>query len=138
MSLARTRLVVAIFGLAVLAAIAAGLAVVGGPGYGRIDRRDAARLDAVRQIADALVCHVREGADPAEPDFPASISPSCLSHENASRLVDPKSGAPYRIDYPGPGRATICADFERGPRDETAWPVFDAKTGCATVSLTPN
>ena len=35
MSLARTRLVVTLFGVAVLVAIIAGLAVVGGPGTGR-------------------------------------------------------------------------------------------------------
>jgi hypothetical protein len=112
MTLARTRLVVIAFGLVVLAAVAAGLAVVGGPDTGRRDRRDVARLDALRQIADALACHADAGAEPARPAALAEITPACLAPDAAPRLADPRSQAPYRIEHPAGDRATVCADFE--------------------------
>ena len=138
MTLARTRLVVALFGVAVLIAILGGLAVVGGPGTGRRDRRDAARTDSLRQIADALVCHAEAGADPAQPLTLGEISPGCLAPDAARRLVDPGTGAGFPIAYPAADHATICADFEgAAPESRVAgWLPFDAETGCVSVSLT--
>ena len=138
MTLARTRLVVAVFGIAVLVAIVAGLAVVGGPGTGRRDRRDAARTESLRQIADALVCHADAGADPAQPATLAEISPACLAPDTARRLVDPATGAAFPVTYPAPDHATVCADFEAPVPDTRAagWLPFDAETGCVSVSLT--
>lgn len=137
MTLARTRLVVIAFGLVVLLAVVAGLAVVGGPGTGRSDRRDAARIEALREIADALDCHVRAAAVPAQPSAPAEISPACLSPDAGRRLVDPRTGAPYRIAYPAPGQATVCADFEGRVADGPAGGrrPFDAASGCISASL---
>lgn len=137
MTLARTRLVVILFGLAVLLAVAAGLAVVGGPDTGRRDRRDDARLDALRQIADALACHADARADPANPAILPDISPACLSADVSLRLSDPQTGAPYRIEYPTPDEARVCAGFEAplSASRSTGWPPFDAATGCVSVTL---
>jgi hypothetical protein len=137
MTLARTRLVVALFGVAVLVAILAGLAVVGGPGSGRRDRRDAVRTDALRQIADALVCHAEAGAAPARPAALGELTPACLAPDAVAGMVDPQSGRAYRIAYPEPGRATVCADFERPPADRRfgGQGAFDAASGCISVTL---
>lgn len=137
MSLARTRLVVIAFGLVVLVAVVTGLAVVGGPDTGRRDRRDAARLDALRQIADALVCHADAGADPPGPAVLTEVSPACMAREAGRRLADPRTGAPYRIEHPAPDQARVCADFEGAiPESRRAGsPAFDAATGCVSVNL---
>jgi hypothetical protein len=138
MTLARTRALVAGFGIVVLAAVVAGLIAVGGPDAGRRDRRDAARLDALHRIADALACHVEAGAEPARPEAIAGITPSCLAPDDVAGLVDPRSQLPYRVDYPEPARATVCADFEQPPPDRRfgGRGSFDAATGCVSVSLT--
>lgn len=137
MTLARTRLLVILSGLVVLVVVVAGLAVVGGPDTGRRDRRDAARLDALRQIAAALACHAEAGSGPPGPATLADISPACLASDAGRRLSDPQTGAPYRIEYPTPDRARVCADFEAAvPQSHIAgWPPFDASTGCVSVSL---
>jgi hypothetical protein len=136
-SLARTRLVVFLSGLVVLVAVATGFAVVGGPDTGRRDRRDATRLDALREIADALSCHAKAGSEPPSPTVLADISPACLASDAARRLSDPQTGAPYRIEYPTANQATVCADFEAAVSESRSagWPPFDAATGCVSVSL---
>jgi len=137
MTLARTRLLVAAFGAVVLAAVVAGLVAVGGPDAGRRDRRDAARLDALRQIADALVCHADAGAEPARPAALADLTPSCLAPDAVPGLTDPRSAQAYRIEYPEPDRATVCADFEGPPPDRRfgGRAPFDAASGCVSVTL---
>ena len=139
MTLARTRLMVAVLGAVVLAAIVAGLLAVGGPDSGRRDRRDAARLGALRQIADALTCHAAAHAEPAEPRSLEAIAPDCLAADAAADLVDPRTRAAFRIGYPAPRRVEICADFEAAvpPSRAGGWPPFDATTGCVTASLVP-
>jgi len=135
-TLVRTRRVVILSGLVVLAAVVIGLAVVGGPDTGRRDRRDAARLDALRQIAGALACHAASGSEPAAPITLAEVSPACLDSTTARRLLDPQTGNPYRIDYPAPDRARVCADFEATMSEAriAGWPPFDASTGCVSIN----
>jgi hypothetical protein len=125
-------------GLVVLAAVALGLSVVGGPEAGRRDRRDASRLAVIRQIADALSCHAQAKAEPAAPAKLAEISPTCLAGD-LSGLADPSTGAAYRIERPEPDLARVCADFERAEAANArdgGWPTFDPTTGCVSVSLT--
>jgi hypothetical protein len=137
MTLARARLLVAVFGAVVLAAVVAGLAVVGGPDTGRRDRRDAARLDGLRRVAEALACHAEAGAEPARPATLAEITPACLAPDAAPELTDPRTRAPYRIEHPAADRATVCAEFEGAlPDARTAgWPPFDDEAGCVSVNL---
>ena len=105
MTLARTRLLVAVFGGAVLAAVVAGLLAVGGPNAGRRDRRDSARLDAIHRIADALACHADAAAEPARPATLADLTPSCLAPDAVAGLTDPRSGRAYpdRLSGARPG-----------------------------------
>lgn len=136
-TLPQTRGLVAGFGLVVLVAIGAGLMSVGGPDSGRRERRDMVRLDALSQVADGLACHVRAGAEPARPATVGEISPACLGPDAAARLVDPLTGEAYRINYPAPDRAAICAAME-APVAATralAWRGFDAASGCMGVSF---
>jgi hypothetical protein len=137
MTLARARLLVAVFGAVVLAAVVAGLAVVGGPDTGRRDRRDAARLDGLRRVAEALACHAEAAAEPPRPATVAEITPACLAPEAATELTDPRTRAPFRIEHPAAGRATVCAEFEAPVPEARAagWPPFDAETGCVSVNL---
>jgi hypothetical protein len=137
MTLARTRLMVAAVGAVVLAAVVAGLLAVGGPTAGRRDRRDAARLDAIHRIADALACHADAAAEPPRPMSLAELTPSCLAPDEAAGLTDPTSGRPYPISYPEPDRATVCADFEGPPPDGryAGRAPFDAASGCVSVAL---
>jgi hypothetical protein len=137
MSLARTRRVVAVFGAVVLAAVVGGLVAVGGPDTGRRDRRDAARLDDLRRIGEALACHAEAGATPPRPAGLAEISPACLAPDAIADLADPRTGRAYAIGYPAPDRATVCADFEAAIPDGGAagWPPFDRDTGCVSVTL---
>jgi hypothetical protein len=138
MSLARTRRVVAVFGAVVLAAVVAGLVAVGGPDAGRRDRRDAARLDDLRRVGEAVACHAEAGATPPRPVALAEISPACLAPDTVAGLADPRTGRrPYAISYPAPDRATVCADFEAAIPDDRAagWPPFDRDTGCVSVTL---
>jgi hypothetical protein len=137
MTLARTRAVVAVFGAVVLAAVVAGLLAVGGPGAGRRDRRDAARLDAIHRIADALACHAEAGAEPRRPAALAELTPSCLAPDEAAGLTDPRSRRAFPIAYPEPDRATVCADFEGPPPDRryAGRAPFDAASGCVSVAL---
>lgn len=137
MTLARTRLVVILCGVVVLVAVATGLAVVGGPDAGRRDRRDAARLDALRQIADALACHADAGSAPLSPTVLADVSPACLAGDVAQQLLDPQTATPYRIEFSDPDQARVCADFEAVVSEQrrAGWPPFDPSTGCVTVNL---
>jgi hypothetical protein len=136
-TLARTRRVVIVFGLVVLAAVATGLAVVGGPDTGRRDRRDAARLDALREIAAALACHAEAGAAPPAPATLAEVSPACLAGDASRHLADPQTGGSYRIEHPAPDLARVCADFEAAVPESRigGWPPFDAAIGCVSVTL---
>jgi hypothetical protein len=135
-TLARSRATVLLAGLVVLAAVVLGLLVVGGPEAGRRDRRDAARLADIRQIADAIACHAAAKADPPAPSTIEQISPACLAR-GPQELVDPSTGAAFAIERPTPDLARVCADFEAPSRGERwpGWPPFDAATGCVSVSV---
>jgi hypothetical protein len=137
MTRAGTRAWVAGTGLVVALAVAAGLAVVGGPEAGRRDRRDETRLADIRRIAEAVACHAEAGAEPPAPADLAAISPACLGGATGG-LVDPATAAAYPIEYPAADLARVCAGFEQPARADrwTGWPPFDPATGCVTVSLT--
>lgn len=136
MSLARTRRVVAASG--VLIAIVAGVALwqVGGPGEARREARDERRHADLQAVAEAIACHVAQGAEPARPEGLAEIDPACLSPDRAAQLVDPGDGAAYSIGYPAAGSVRVCARFERAhalPRFAPA--AFDPATGCLARTL---
>ena len=67
----------------------------------------------------------------------AELTPSCLAPDAVDGLSDPRSRQAYRIDYPEPDRATVCAVFE-GPAPDRRFGgagTFDAASGCVSVTL---
>ena len=80
--------------------------------------------------------------DPARLPGDLFIGGAWRAGSTGSRIdvVDPSTGAAFRIERPDAGAARVCADFERpgpAPARTQGWPPFDPSTGCVTVSLTP-
>lgn len=93
--------------VAVLAALAAGVAVIGSPAEIRGMRLDRQKIADLRRIAGAIDAHLnRTGALPPElkaletPDQPAPF-----------RLADPETGEPYDYAGTGPRSYRLCAIF---------------------------
>lgn len=101
----------AIAALAVLA-IAAGLAVTGGPFQGRIERRDDLRRSDLAALARQAQCiFAAEG----RADGDLAQTATC---PEPPRLQDPFTGAPYRIEALDARHLRLCADFELEPEQQ--------------------
>ena len=149
-------LAVALVGISV-AAIVAGLAIIGGPGKAREVQRDQIRLNALVGTAEALNCYSRGvGSLPedlqvvrvaiADSGSPARLAKGC---NNAAWKDDPVTGAPFDILPIDDQHAQICAVFERPTKDEPRYhgigwhgPYIDSATPrpeagrfCYTVNL---
>lgn len=138
MTPARARLFVAAVGALCLAVAALSLLSIGGPEASRAARRDALRLDALREIARAIRCE-RRASGRAPVDL-AEISEACLAPARAAELVDPLTGAAYAIDLPGPAAARVCARFEAPGRmrfHDASDARFDRESGCVALALVP-
>jgi hypothetical protein len=136
MSLAWTRRMVAASGALLTIVAAAALWQFGGPGEARREERDNRRQLDLQAIAEAIACHVAQGAEGEVPARLAEISPACLSPDRAAQLVDPLDGSAYRIDYPAQGTVRICATFEGPPTGPRFVPrSLDHGSGCLTVPL---
>jgi hypothetical protein len=128
--------VVAGAGLVAAAAVALGLAAVGGPGEARREQRDRIRLEHMREIAGAFDCHARSA--PSVPEGIEGLSPACLPAARAGELRDPASGAPYRVEHPEPDVVRVCAAFETDARRLERYPAappFDPDAGCISAAL---
>ena len=113
-------LAVALAGVA-MAAIVAGLAIIGGPGKAREVQQDGVRLQALIETAGALNCY-RRGVGPlpedmdtvrvaiADPGSQARLAAGC---SNAEWKDDPITGAPFEIHPVDDKHAEICAVFAR-------------------------
>jgi hypothetical protein len=121
-----------------LAALVAGLVVfglltVGGPGKGRMEKRDATRLS---DLSD-LNFYVRCVANTQGKSLPASLAPveTC---QRELRLADPFTGAPYRYERVSATAYRLCAGFE-----DPDWVIearnadLDRATGCLQFTYTP-
>ncbi len=124
----------------VIAAVVAGLMVVGGPAQGRADDRDRARFDDLGMIRAVLECHYEETGSFPETLAKADIVTVCRTRFPAPQdLQDPKTGAPYRYSRPDPQTAKFCADFEGKPARLAILAGyeaegFDTETGCYTLT----
>jgi len=113
-------LAVALVGVA-LAAIVAGLAIIGGPGQARAVQQDEARLQALAETAMALNCY-RRGIGPLPEDM-KSVRSAIGDSGSAARFAagcrnvqwqeDPISGEAFEIVRVDDGQAQICAVFAR-------------------------
>jgi hypothetical protein len=124
-------------GLLAAAAVAAGVTIAAArreAGGGL----DAVRRDHVAEIARALKCQVEDGVRLAPTMEVLQISPACLRPQRGLALRDPRTGAPYRISFPDPDHARVCATLDR-PRQSRGTPLGEVDgTGCVTVFLAPD
>ncbi|WP_198666059.1 DUF5671 domain-containing protein [Tropicimonas sp. IMCC34043] len=110
-----------------------GLVATGGPGKGRIERRDEARIRdlATFSVYANCVAQTHGGTLPET----LGIDPDC---QWDVRFADPFSNAPYRYKRLSASAYQVCGDFE-----DAAWvadlapPDFDTETGCIHASYRP-
>lgn len=95
----------AIAGIGV-AAIVSGLIMAGGPAQGRAEQRDQRRERDLSRLVNHLQCLSREAGSLVAQ---AGATEACPLPEN---LVDPESGAAYRVEQIDDENLRVCADFE--------------------------
>ena len=119
---------IATAGIGLLAAllVGAGLMVVGGPEQGRIERRDAKRMVALRIYSDCLT-HI-----PA-----ADLANVPNEHCQDRSLTGVAGDEALRFELIGSKEIRVCARFEYPDRQLTYGIKgdFDAATGCLTRKL---
>lgn len=104
----------AIAALAVLA-IVGGLILSGGPGRGRLERRDAIRMDDLNRLSSHIGCLADgRGQMPSELDE-TSGCPGPI------RRMDPFTDAAYRIEPLEDDKYRLCAGFELEPEPSRHW-----------------
>jgi len=116
--------------MAVLA-IGLGLAITGGPGQGRMERRDEIRHQDIARLSAQVECLAQ-----ATGVLPESLNPTPLC-PGEIRLADPYTGAPYRFEPLSHRAYRLCAGFETDLALRAHWgPVnVDTETGCIHFSL---
>ena len=119
-------------GVAGVAAIAGGLALLGSPSEARRQRLDDARLAGVQQLAAAIDVHwTRTGR---LPETTAALVPG---NPGIANLHDPVTGAAYEYRIVGADAYELCATFERdgGSTVGTAPPIWAHGAGHACFAL---
>jgi len=117
----------------VAALVALGLLTVGGPGAGRMEKRDEIRLSDLSEISG----YVRCVADAEGKSLPDALTPMTTCQRDL-RLTDPYTDAPYRYDRVSDTSFRLCAGFENPD-----WVIevrnaeLDPETGCLQYSYTP-
>ncbi len=108
------------------------LTFTGGPGQGRMERRDETRLQDLQLIASQVECL----ALAAEGQLPAGPGPTPLCPADP-RVTDPYTGTPYRYEILSADAFRLCADFETDLAARMPWnPVdVDAEAGCLHFRL---
>ncbi|GHF08915.1 hypothetical protein GCM10016455_32370 [Aliiroseovarius zhejiangensis] len=96
-----------LIGTVVLAAIAAGLAITGGPGSARAEKRDMARLADLRTLAAFVRCVAQTTGQVPETLTPVEECGTDLP------LTDRASQTPYRYEALSETSFRLCAAFER-------------------------
>ncbi len=112
-------------------AVVAGLALTGGPGHARKERRDRERENDLANLGRLVVCLARENGDRL-PEM-LDTTPRC---DRQVRLADPFTGEPYRYEVTGPRSYRLCAGFELPQRRSPGLADRDA-TGCSTRTFIP-
>ena len=113
-------------GLVVVAAIGAGLATVGGPGIGRMEKRDFTRFSDLQQLKNFVTCVARNN----EGVVPDTLDPVPSCQQNPT-TVDPFTDQPYVYRKLDERSFDICASFE-APERFSDWQKreLDLETGC--------
>lgn len=119
-------------------AVVLGLVVVGGPGTGRAERRDATRERDIYNLSHYVNCTIDTGEGTLPTELPETET--CTTMYPDTRRADPFTGKPYRFERLSDNEYRLCADFEltelartEGYRDTA----FDPATGCRSFSYRP-
>jgi hypothetical protein len=111
MSVPRLTAIVSI--AAVVAAVIAGLLVMGSPAEQRLLRLDEQRVMDLRRISTTATLRWDSGPTPP------SAAHELVDGQSLSRLpVDPSSGEDYEYRVTGPRQFELCAAFARPSRSE--------------------
>ncbi len=139
------RLFLALLVTAVVASLAAGFLVVGGPAQARRDKLDYQRYLALNKISRVLICPVGTGS-PKE-TLPGALTLDSLhAHCPAiglatSDLVDAARGAEFVYHRLSDRNFSVCATFHdaarvaRLHREVALSATFDPATGCMSGSM---
>ena len=113
-------------GIAVVAAIIAGIATVGGPAQGRMEKRDMARMQDLRDLQSYVTC-VARARDKTLPDS-LDGNPECPRDLTTE---DPWDGTPYTYPKLDAISYELCAKFEL-PEELPSWQAqqLNKETGC--------
>jgi hypothetical protein len=116
---------------AVVAAVAAGLLVVGSPTEQRLLRLDEQRIFGLRQMSQAA--ESRWVKDRRLPDSAAELVDGLY----LSRLPrDPSSNEPHEYRVTGPRQYQVCAVFDRPSRPELSGDFWSHEAGRRCFSFT--
>jgi hypothetical protein len=128
--MANNALAQLLLGAGVLAALAAGFWLIGGPETARMENRDEKRMMDLRALQAHAICLAKANAQ----TLPETLTGSegCP----APRLDDRFTDAPYRYARLSPTAFEVCAGFEMPERMRDS-PQFDPDTGCLRVTYAP-
>ena len=112
--------------------IGAGLALTGGPGQARKERRDQQREDDLGALVGLVDCLA--GTNRGQLRDRLAVTPQC---DWQAALDDPLTGQPYRYEPTGPRSYRLCADFETPP-PETRRPWGRDAKGCLGRQYAPS
>lgn len=121
-------------GLLAAVLVIAGLATVGGPGQGRLERRDETRLSDLQRLAS----YVRCVADTQQQTLPDALRPveTCTAQV---RFDDPYTGMAYRYEKVTGTAFRLCAGFEDADSlNDGRWGEVEPATGCIQHTYTPD
>ncbi len=121
------------FGVVVVAAIVAGIVSVGGPGTGRMEKRDQARMTDINMLNAYVTC-VARAQDKTLPD---SLDGNSDCRRELDR-VDPFTNEPYVYRKLAEDSYELCAGFEL-PDALNQWQAqnLDKETGCIRYQYNP-
>lgn len=127
-TLAQIALATLVLGLVVL-----GLVATGGPGKGRMERRDETRLSDLNLLRSHVLCVAESRGDV----LPDRLEPLETCRHDI-RFADPFTGEPYRYERLSPTAFRLCATFE-DPASVHDWrdDALDKETGCLHQTFDP-
>jgi len=131
MVMANNTLPQVLLGAGVLAALAAGFWLIGGPQAARMENRDEKRMQDLRALQAHVTCLANANAQ----TLPQALTGSegCL----APRLKDRFTDAPYRYARLSDSAFDLCAAFELPERVRHS-PQLNTDTGCLRFTYRPD
>jgi type II secretory pathway pseudopilin PulG len=106
---------VSVAGLLVVAAVAAGLVLLGSPREARLHRLDDQRLSAIQALSNTVAAYSQ--AHKALPDTLEQVAAD-QNWLTPSALRDPETGAPYEYRKTGQAAYELCARFATTTDDD--------------------